>query len=347
MGKRLRMVAAPAGAFALAAACFLIVLFALLVPGSTDGHSLGGGPVGTRPPGPWAQRNNQTGPPNTGAVPGPSGSSRQGGGIPVDAGLFQEGSCMLFDPTHGDLHQTVFLDAGHGGIDPGAVGQTEAGRTVYEADLTLPVELDAAALLRAHGFAVAVSRTRDSLVGRLGAQDFAGGLLTPRGVHDDIAARDECADLAKAAVLVGIYFDAGYSPQNAGCLTAYDPARNFWPASLRLAELVQNDVLAALNSRDWAVPDDGVTADLGLGGPAFNYADAAYGHLLLLGPAEPGWFTTPSTMPGALTEPLFVTDPFEASIASSRPGQETVAGGIALAVEQYFGLSNVLPPPRG
>ena len=98
MGKRLRMVAAPAGAFALAAACFLIVLFAVLVPGSTNGHSLGGGPVGTRPPAQWAQRDNSTGPPNAGAVPGPSGSSRQEGGVPVDAGLFQKGSCVLFRP---------------------------------------------------------------------------------------------------------------------------------------------------------------------------------------------------------------------------------------------------------
>jgi hypothetical protein len=90
-----------------------------------------------------------------------------------------------------------------------------------------------------------------------------------------------------------------------------------------------------------------VTADLGLGGPAFDYADAAYGHLLLLGPAEPGWFTTPSTMPGALTEPLFITDPFEASVASSEVGRTAIAGGIALAVEQYFGLEEIRPPAKG
>jgi hypothetical protein len=41
-------------------------------------------------------------------------------------------------------------------------------------------------------------------------------------------------------------------------------------------------------------------------------------------------------MPGALIEPLFITDPFEASIADSARGQEVIARGIAGAVEQYF-----------
>ena len=41
-------------------------------------------------------------------------------------------------------------------------------------------------------------------------------------------------------------------------------------------------------------------------------------------------------MPGALIEPLFITDPFEGSIADSKAGQEVIAGGLAQAVEQYF-----------
>ena len=41
-------------------------------------------------------------------------------------------------------------------------------------------------------------------------------------------------------------------------------------------------------------------------------------------------------MPGALIEPLFITDPFEGSIADSETGQHVIAGGLARAVEQYF-----------
>jgi N-acetylmuramoyl-L-alanine amidase len=78
---------------------------------------------------------------------------------------------MTFAPTAGDRDQTIFLDAGHGGIDPGAVGVTGSGQTIYEADLTLPVELDTMALLRAQGFRVVVSRTRASSVVRLRPAD--------------------------------------------------------------------------------------------------------------------------------------------------------------------------------
>ena len=41
-------------------------------------------------------------------------------------------------------------------------------------------------------------------------------------------------------------------------------------------------------------------------------------------------------MPGALIEPLFITDPFEGSIANSSNGQKVIASGIADAIEQFF-----------
>jgi hypothetical protein len=103
-----------------------------------------------------------------------------------------------------------------------------------------------------------------------------------------------------------------------------------------VATLVQTDVLAALNAHGWAIPDDGVVSDGSLGGPALSPAAAAYGHLLLLGPAMPGYFDTPSQMPGALIEPLFITDPFEGTIAASAAGQQAVAAGLAQAVAHYF-----------
>jgi N-acetylmuramoyl-L-alanine amidase len=41
-------------------------------------------------------------------------------------------------------------------------------------------------------------------------------------------------------------------------------------------------------------------------------------------------------MPGTVVEPLFITDPFEGSIAASTKGQDVIASGIALAIEHYF-----------
>jgi N-acetylmuramoyl-L-alanine amidase len=255
-------------------------------------------------------------------------------GQPVDPALFSPGACMAFSPTAGDRHETVFLDAGHGGIDPGGTGTTESGAAVEESMVNLPIELDTMAILRAQGYRVVVSRTRNTSVTRLSAADVSGGALTTQGAFADVTARDVCANMAHADILVGIYMDAGYEG-NAGCVTGYDADRPFSAENLRLAALLQDDVLGAMNARGWDIPNEGVLQDTGLGS-ATTAAGVAYGHLLLLGPAEAGYFSTPSEMPGALIEPLYLTDPFEASIAASAAGQQVIAGAIAKAVGQYF-----------
>jgi N-acetylmuramoyl-L-alanine amidase len=257
-----------------------------------------------------------------------------GGGQAIDPARFSPGACVAFAPTAGDRHETVFLDAGHGGIDPGAVGTTQNGTQVSESAVNLPIELDTMAILRAEGYRVVVSRTKSTSVTKLTRADVSGGLLTVQGAFADVAARAVCANLARADVLVGIYMDGGYEGQG-GSLTGYDADRPFSAENLRLATLVQKDVLAAMNAQGWQIPDDGVLPDSGLGS-ATSAAAQAYDHLLLLGPAQAGYFSTPSTMPGALIEPLYVTDPFEASIAVSTQGQHVIAGGIAKAVSQYF-----------
>jgi N-acetylmuramoyl-L-alanine amidase len=272
-----------------------------------------------------------------------SSVGRLGEGSPIDNKLFQPGACMEYAPTAGDRHLTVFLDAGHGGLDPGGVGETTSGQTIYEADETLPVELDTMALLRAKGFTVVVSRTKAETVARFQPGDVSDGLFTADGEHDDVAARDVCANMAKANVLVGIYFDAGGSSLDAGSVTGYDTARPFSAQNLRLATLVQTDVMQAMNAQGWGIPDLGVVDDSELGGPALTTAAADYDHLLLLGPADPGYSATPSGMPGALIEPLFITDPYEGSIADSPSGQQVMAGGLAQAIEEYFAPT----PPSG
>jgi N-acetylmuramoyl-L-alanine amidase len=278
------------------------------------------------------------------STPNRIGESRGGSAeTPLDTAEFAPGACVAFAPTKGDRHESVFLDAGHGGIDPGGVGTTTTGKTIEEANLTLPVELDAMTLLRADGFRVVVSRTSSSTVVRLRSGDESGGILTLQGSHDDVVARDVCANDAKARALVGIYFDAGSSSQNAGSLTAYDAARPFSAANLALATLVQHDVLADMNAQGWGIPNDGVLPDTALGSFVGDPSSggiaggaASYDHLLLIGPAAAGYFTTPSEMPGALIEPLYLTDPFEGSIADTRHGQSIIARGIATAIEQFL-----------
>lgn len=265
-------------------------------------------------------------------------------GVPLDASEFSSGACTAFDPTTGNNGKTVFLDAGHGGIDPGGIGTTESGETVDESTVNLAIELDTMAILRAHGYRVVVSRTSNSSVVRLSASDVDGKLLTLQGAHDDVAARDICANLSGADALVGIYMDASNTSETAGSVTLYDQDRPFSVQNQRLADLLQSDVLATMNAQGWQIPDDGVQPDSGYGSSDGDPAagglaaeSAAYDHLMLIGPASSGYFTTPSNMPGAVIEPLYLTDPFEGSIAVDPSDQQVIAQGIAKAVESYLG----------
>jgi N-acetylmuramoyl-L-alanine amidase len=302
---------------------------ALALGGVLIGVGTAGSPGPAKAPGPPAASGSAASDPDSEAESAGSDVVRA-----IDPELFSPGACMEFPPTHGDRDQTVFLDAGHGGLDPGGVGSTEAGATVKESTVNLAIELDVMGILRAQGYTVVVSRTRNTTVTRLTPSDVDGSLLTVQGVFNDVTARDVCANMAGANVLVGIYMNSG-EPWNAGCLTGYDQDRPFSADNRRLATLLQDDVLGAMNAQGWNIPDDGVQPDTGLGS-ALTAAAEAYGHLLLLGPAKAGYFETPSQMPGALIEPLFVTDPFEASIAASAHGQQVIASALAKAIEQYF-----------
>lgn len=265
------------------------------------------------------------------------------GGTEVNPSLFAAGSCVRLSPTSGNRHETVFLDAGHGGIDPGAVGETSTGRTIDEASLTLPIELDTASILRAEGFTVVVSRTRASTVMKLRRGDTNGDVFSLIGAHDEVAARDICANESHAKVLVGIYLDGGASREMAGSVTTYDVDRPFAASNRRLAELLQSSTLAALTAHGYPVPDNGVLDDSGMGSSNGNPASgglaakaAAYDHVMLIGPPMRGYFSTPSEMPGAVIEPLYVTNPEEGSIAASGAGERALAEGIAAGIERYL-----------
>ena len=190
------------------------------------------------------------------------------------------------------------------------MGRTSAGQVVGEARLNVLVATDAATLLRRRGFSVVLSRTGPDAVARPRPGDVVGEPSPRSGSHRDLVARDLCADLAHADAVIGMDFDAAASPGEAGSVTLYDAVRSYAAASLRLAELVQREVVSSLRAKGVVVPDLGVHTDVGFGS-ALTLADREYGHLVLLGPAKRGYLNTPTMAPAALIEPLFLTDPPE------------------------------------
>jgi N-acetylmuramoyl-L-alanine amidase len=259
--------------------------------------------------------------------------------VPLEPGAFPAGACVAFEPVTRPAKATVFLDAGHGGPDPGAAGTLPSGQTVYEKDLTLPVVLAAAKLLRDNGYRVVLSRTVDTSVAVLGPGDLDHQEFSTQGKHDDLVARVRCADASGAAALVSVHFDAYPSGSARGASTLYDAARPFAAQNQALAAQVQTEVLGALDAAGWSVPDRGIAPDTTVGGGEITPQGQAYGHLDLLGPPDPGYVDQPSTMPGALTEPLFLTNATEAAVAADPAGQQAIAAGISQAVQQFLRAS--------
>ncbi len=249
-------------------------------------------------------------------------------------GEFSSGACVAVRATNGN-HRTVFIDPGHGGPDPGAQAIYN-GKLIDERTQTLAVALDMVPLLQKAGYRVVLSRMRDTSVVQVTPQYVANGQYTIAGEHADISARVDCANDAHAQLLLSIHFNSYSDPTVGGTETLYDDARPFTPSNLRFANLVQRDVLSGMATAGWTVPDRGVTPDSAGGTPALTAQGAAYGHLLELGPAEPGWFDHPSRMPGALCEPLFLTDPGEAAVAVSPHGRQVLAQAFVKAIGDYF-----------
>ena len=249
---------------------------------------------------------------------------------PVVSGL-EDGACIAFAPTRGHTDQTVFIDAGHGGLDPGVVGTTASGRTVLEKDAALAVASRLAGLLRGDGYSVVMARTRDTTVLKLSPADSNYGAITSSAVRRDLAARAACANASGADALISIHFDAFADPSVGGTETFYNAVRPFAAANRRLATNLQSALVARLGA-----PDRGIWTDDQIAAPTLTGSGQTYNHLIELGPLSPGWVDNPSQMPGALVEPLFVSNRAEARIAGEPGGQQTIAEALEAGVMKFF-----------
>lgn len=235
---------------------------------------------------------------------------------------------MAFAPTGSDLHRTVFVDPGHGGPDPGAIGTRADGTAITEKDATLKVGLALSDKLRADGYRVVLSRTADVSVAALSDDQVRQGAITNSAAHLDQLARVACANAAHADVLLSIHFDAFDDPSAGGAETFFDDAREFAAANQKLANLLQQSVIASFRHAGWDTFDRGIWSDADTGAPGLTQQGDNYGRLLILGPASPGWLDRPSAMPGALVEPLFITDPAEGEAMATPDGRAVLASGL-------------------
>lgn len=228
---------------------------------------------------------------------------------------------------------TVFLDAGHGGADSGATRYNAQGAVdLREKDISLAVALKAAELLRARGYSVVLSRETDERPGS--GRDINGdGRITHR---DGLQAVVDLANESNADLFISLHGNSSGSPTASGLEVYYCADREFADKNLRLAELVQDNLLQALRDTGYQAVDRGVKDDSVL----YRWRGRR-GHLFVLGPAR-SWGRRPVhpraiEMPSVLAEALFLSHRTEAALLASEEGQWALARGYTAAVEAYFG----------
>ena len=170
---------------------------------------------------------------------------------------------------------------------------------------------------------MAVSRTVDAQVN--GTRDLNND--TKVNLTDDLQARVDAANAAKANLLISVHFNGIDDPSKKGTQTFYSEGRTFTDKNKLLAELVQASLVKSIRGAGYETADRGATNDSRVLGQGSHY--------YLLGPASPT-IHRPSEMPGIIGEALFLTSPDDAQAIRQEKMQEAVARGYFDAIRAYF-----------
>ncbi|MBC7234734.1 MAG: N-acetylmuramoyl-L-alanine amidase [Chloroflexi bacterium] len=233
----------------------------------------------------------------------------------------------------------IAIDAGHGGVDLGAVHLDDAGRLdLTESEVNLAIALELQTLLLERGYRVYMVRDGDYSLNEEEGRDVNDNGLVD--FVDEAQARVDAVNKAGVDLLLSIHQNAFYrrdgSPAEdvGGTVTYYCADRPFSADSLRFAEQVQEKLVAALRELGHDVHDRGVQDDLVLQVPGEPGS-----HLILLGP-QTERIVRPSEMPGVLSETLFITHRGEVALLKDGRALRRLALAYAEAIDAYFSTAN-------
>lgn len=194
---------------------------------------------------------------------------------------------LSYSLTQGLKGKIIAIDPGHGGSDTGAIGSYSK-----EKDITLAISKRLQTLLTDAGATVIMTRTTDV--------DVYGPYA---GAVEELQARANVANAAKADVFVCIHIDSFDSP-SAGGVTAFYNSKT--PYDYSLAKYIHDENMAVTN-----FPDRGV--------------QSANFYVLLH-----------TNMPATLLELGFISNPNEENALNTADQQQKFAESIAKGLADYF-----------
>ncbi len=224
-----------------------------------------------------------------------------------------------------DGRAAVCLDPGHGGSDFGNVRREDGVDVLYEEDFTLAHTVALAERLRADGIEVALTRTSDIGLNPDNRDVNGDGTVAPPAGDadsdqlDDLQARVLFCNAAGADLLVSIHYNGAENTALQGYEVWYNGARPFSDRSARFATIAHEELGAAFSAAGYAANDRGIGTE-----------DHA-----VTGPERPGKLT-PSAMPGAVVEGLFLSNDEDAAFITSEAASEAIVGAYERAIVRYF-----------
>lgn len=221
--------------------------------------------------------------------------------------------------------RVVCLDPGHGGIDLGNVRVENGQITLQEKDFTLRNALELKRRLEAQGIVVVLTRSTDSEANPNNLDvNGDGEVASPDGPAnsselDDLQARVNACNDAGADLLVSIHYNGAENTALEGYEVWYSGNREFSDASASFANIIHQELGTQFAAAGIDMFDKGIGIE-----------DHA-----VTGPAREGKLT-PSAMPGAVVEGLFLSNDGNAAVIQTPEGENAITTAYENAILRWL-----------
>jgi N-acetylmuramoyl-L-alanine amidase len=223
-----------------------------------------------------------------------------------------------------DGRNLVCLDPGHGGSDRGKVREREDGTLLQEKDLVLAHALELGRRLQARGIEVVYTRTTDVEANPDNLDVNGDGEIAPPDGEatsdeaDDLQARTNVCNEANADLLVSMHYNSSENEFLNGYEVWYNDQRPFSDRSRAFASMIHQRLGPSIAEAGYPIEDHGLGVD--------DY--------FVLGPAKAG--RTPSEMPGAIIEGLYLSNAADAAFVETEAATEAIVNAYEDAIVAYF-----------
>lgn len=221
--------------------------------------------------------------------------------------------------------RVVCIDPGHGGTDLGNVRLEDGRIALQEKDFTLDHALELGRRLEGQGATVVLTRTADIEANPTNADvNGDGEVATPGGEAksdqlDDLQARVLTCNQGGAELLVSVHYNGAENEFLQGYEVWYNDERPFSDLSARFARIMHEELRGAYAAAGYDAFDKGIGIE----------AHA------VTGPARPGKLT-PSEMPGAVVEGLFLSNAEDSAFIQSPAAADAIVGAYERAIARYL-----------